>query len=219
MTSLYRLLTAILLLAGVALPARGDEPAINSTRKGTTVFGFYVGTTLSDFGGESTPQWVSRFGSVVGTYGVFYLTDLLALQTDLSLDSKGGRIEERYDSDGVQINPAADIRLGYVEFAVLARMNQPISRYRDECNFRPKLLLGFAIGTKVSTSGRGIADYLQPHFRDADLILIFGGGFDQLVWGKRSLTIDLRFGFGMRDVFADWVNSDADARFLVGFSL
>lgn len=217
MTTWYRLLTATLLLTGVALPAHGDEPTNDSTRQGTKVFGFYVGTSLSNFGGESTPQWVSRFGSVVGTYGVFYLTDLFALQTDLSLDSKGGRIEERYDSDGVQINPAADIRLGYVEFAILARLNQPISRYRDECNFRPKLLLGFAIGTKVSTSARGIADYLQPHFRDAELSLIFGGGFDQLVWGKRSLTIDLRFGLGMSDVYADWHNNDA--RFLVGFSL
>jgi len=207
MTTWYRLLTAVLLLTGVALPAHSDEPTNDSTRQGTTVFGFYVGTTLSDFGDESTPQWVSRFGSVVGTYGVFYLTDLFALQTDLSLDSKGGNIEERYDSDGLQINPAADIGLGYVEFAILARLN------------RPKLLLGFAIGTKVSTSARGIAGYLRPHFRDAELILIFGGGFDQRVWGKRSLTIDLRFGFGMSDVFADWNNSDADARFLVGFSL
>jgi hypothetical protein len=226
MTTWYRLLTAILLLTGVALPACGDENPGDSSAPGPVTRGFYFGATSSYFTAQSGSSPIidepdtlfgSRYGGNIGVYANYPLTDLLGLQLDLGYVSKGAQIDEEYDRKGDLIQPAADVRLDYVQFAVLVRLGQPKSRFRDEYNLRPKLLGGFALGTKVKTRTHGLVETYEHIFHDTELSLIFGGGLDYCIWGDRAVTFEFRFDLALTDVYKDWNNSTA--RFLVGFSL
>jgi hypothetical protein len=217
MTTWYRLLTAALLLTSVALPVRGDEKPRDSCAPGPVTKGFYIGATSSHFTGETCAGWDSRWGGNFGVYANYPLTNLLGLQLDLGYVSKGAQIEESFDPDGDLIQGSADIRLDYVQFAVLTRLSQPRSGFRDEYAFRPKLLGGFALNTRVKTRVHGVGEAWEHFFRDTELSLVFGGGFDHCIWGERAITIEFRFDLALSDVCGDWKNNTA--HFLTGMTL
>jgi hypothetical protein len=215
-----RLRLLMLLALSLSLGAAqgfGNELPGDSSAPGPVTKGFYFGATSSHFTGESCTLWSSRYGGNVGMYANFPLTDLLGLQLDMSYLAKGAQIEEAFDRDGILIRSAADVRLDYVQFAVLARLGQPRSRFRDEYAFRPKLLGGFALNTRVQTRVHGLSEEYEHFFQDTELSLIFGGGFDLDVWSNRAVTFDFRFDLGLSDVCADWKNNTA--RFLMGMTL
>jgi len=217
MRHLRLLLLLTVMLSFHAAQGFGSENPGDSSVPEPPTLGFYFGATCSHFAGESSAPWDSRYGPDMGAYADFGMTDLLGLQLELAYLSKGGRIEEQfYPSSGV-LRPSADIRLGYVQFAVLARLSQPRSRFKDERNFQPKLLGGFAISSLAETTSRGLAEEEVPHFRDTELSLVFGGGFDHRIWGRQAVTLDFRFDLGLSDIYADW--SSNTARFLVGLTL
>ena len=212
-----RLLQLALLITLPTAQSFGNDIPGDSCEPGPITRGFYFGATSSHFTGETCTQWGSRYGGNVGAYANFPLTSLLGLQLDLSYVSKGAQIEEAYDRDMVLIRETADVRLDYVQFAVLTRLGQPRSGFKDEYNFSPRLLGGFALNTRVKTRLRGLAEEWEHFFRDTELSLVFGGGFDHRVWGKRAVTFEFRFDLGLSDVSGDWKNNTA--RFLVGMTL
>ena len=199
MTTSYRLLTAALLLAGIALPARGGENPGDSSQPGAVTKGFYFGTTTRSTSG-------SCWGVNVGVYADFHLTSLLGLQLDLG-----------YVTEGSVIRSCSDARLDYVQFAVLARFDQPRSRYRDEYNFRPKLLGGLAVNTRVKTRTHGFEEEYEHFFQDTELSLIFGCGFDYYVWSNRAVTFEFRFDLDLSDLCGGWASNTA--HFLMGMTL
>ena len=214
MNRIHRLLLGLSCVAVLTANSHGDELPIDTSRFGNRSFGFYLGVSASHFTSASGTSWNSRYGPDLGSVLIINLTDLIALQPELAYVSKGAKWEEQTFPDGRVFLSAGDIRLGYIQFAVLARLNQPLSQYRDEHNFRPKLLAGFAFNTRVHTSARGID---PPDFQDTELSFIFGGGFDQLVAPGRSVTADVRFDVGLNKVNLDWKNNTV--RFLLGMTL
>jgi hypothetical protein len=186
MRHLRLLLLLTLMLTFHAAQGLGNQNPGDSCLPGLPALGFYFGAACSD----------SRYGPDMGAYANFGMTDLLGLQFELAYISKGAQ-------------------LGYVQVAVLARMNQPRSRFRDERNFRPKLLAGFGFATKVSDSRWDHKDNWA--FEDTQFSFIFCGGFDHCIWGRRSVTFDFRVDLGMSGIFADWTSTTA--RFLVGMTL
>jgi hypothetical protein len=190
---------------------QSDELPLDSSRFGDRVVGFYVGVSASQFTDDS---WNMRYGPEFGAFMVLNLTDLLALQPELAYVSKGGKWEEGYSSSGASLGTNADIRLGYVQFAILARANQPLSQYRDEHNFRPKLLAGFSVNIKVNSSTRRSP---PPDFKDTEFSFIFGGGFDQRIGVRRCLTADFRYEFGLTNASTGLTCSTV--HFLLGMTL
>ena len=212
-----RLLRSALLISFLSAQGFANDNPGDSSAPGPITKGFYFGVTSSHFSGESCTLWGSRFGGNAGMYANFPLTDLLGLQLDIGYVTKGAQIEEAYDRDGLLIRPAADVRLDYVQFAVLTRLGQPRSGYRDEYHLRPKLLGGFALNTRVKTRVHGLSEDWEHSFQDTELSLVFGGGFDHSFWGKRAVTFEFRFDLGLSDVYADWKNNTA--HFLMGMTL
>jgi|GEM_PF-6527516 len=217
MRHLRLLLLLTLMLTLHAAQGFGNQNPGDSSAPEPSTLGFYFGAACAHFAGGSSAPWGSRYGPDMGAYADFGMTDLLSLQLDMAYISKGARKEELYINVVRKLQLAGDIRLGYVQFAVLARMDQPRSRFRDERNIQPKLLGGFAISTLVETTSRGLVEEEIPHFRDTELSLVFGGGFDYRVWGRRAVTFDFRFDLGLSNIYADW--SSNTARFLVGMTL
>jgi len=211
-----RLPLLALLIAFPTAQGFSNEIPGDSTTPGPVTRGFYFGATSSHFTGEDCTLWNSRYGGDVGMYANFPLTRLLGLQLDLGYLSKGAQIEEAFYPDGTKLRGRADVRLDYVQFAVLVRLGQPRSGFRDEYNFRPKLLGGFALGTRVKTRTHGLGEEFEHFFHDTELSLVFGGGFDHGIRGDRAVTLEFRFDLGLSNVYTDWKNNTG--RFLVGMT-
>ncbi len=201
---LWVTLTICIALGGSTGAQTAPDSAMESN---PTHLGLQLGANSSHFTGISSVPWNSRFGPYFGAYATYDMNDLLALQMELAYASKGARIEEAMLGTA-QSRAAADIRLAYVQWTVLARVDPPVSRYEKRVGFRPKLLAGFALGTRVSTSIRGF-DNDGLNFNDTELSLIFGGGFDYPAFGPYGLAIDFRFALGLSDIHADWKNNSA----------
>jgi hypothetical protein len=213
MNCLRQLVPALTCIAVLAVSGYGGELPLDTSRFGNRSFGFYLGVAGSNFSsGES--NWINCYGPDFGSTATMNLTDLLALQGELAYISKGTKWEELLYRDGSFVQSSGNFRIGYLQLAVLARLNQPLSRYRDENLFRPKLLAGFGWSTRVYSSASGVE---LPDFRRTDFSFIFGGGFDHRVALRRFLTVDVRFDVGLRTVFEDCSNHTI--RFLLGMTL
>jgi hypothetical protein len=198
MKHLRPLLLALLIGFPTAQGLCNEIPG-DSTASGPVTKGFYLGTTTRSTAG-------SCWGVNVGGYANFHLTNLLGLQLDLG-----------YVTEGSLIRSSSDARLDYVQFAVLARFDQPRSPYRDEYNFRPKLMGGLALNTRVKTRTHRLGEENEHFFQHEALSLIFGGGFDHHVWSRRAITFEFRFDLDLSDVRGGWISNTA--HFLVGMTL
>lgn len=213
MNCIQRLAMGLACVAVLAATGYGDDLPIDTSRAGNRTYGFYVGVSGSNFSGGST-DWINRYGPDFGSTVTMNLTDLAALQGELAYITKGTKWEELIYKDGSVVRTSGGLNLGYLQLALLARLNQPLSKYRDENVLRPKLLAGFGWNTQVYSSADGVE---TPDLNKTDFSFIFGAGFDHRISLRRFLTVDVRFDLGLRKVFDEGTNHTI--RFLLGLTL
>lgn len=206
-----------LMLALANAPAHSSDKTDCTTLGQRTYVGIYTGVSFSHFTGPSSAPWDSRYGPVFGAYATYTMTDILALQMEIVRNSKGAVQEKRLSGDGSTFIPEGGIKLNYVQWVVLARVNPPMNRYEEKFSFRPKILVGFALGIRTKTKLSGSVSEANLHFQDTEISLIFGGGFDHRIGRDRRITLDFRYDLGMSYIYADWKNNAASL--LVGFAM
>lgn len=199
---------ASVLLAGVAgilsLSGAGTAAAqsvADAPAASRTSFGVLAGVNVASFGGSDGDDLEdSRTGFLVGGFAVVRLSPVFAFQPEVLYAQKGagGSIE---DGGGVE---SIEFQLSYLEAPLLLRVDVP-----GGASVRPFLLAGpslaLNVGCEVEASFEGVtasvdcdeADAAEPETFDVGGLI--GGGLE-FPLGTRSLSVGVRYTFGLTDV-------------------
>jgi len=161
-------------------------------------FGVLAGANRSTIAGSDVEGASSRNGVAGGAQLVRTLGDNVALEVNALYSIKGAKSDE---GDGA----IGDVRLTYLEIPLLLRIGP-----NNRGTIRPFATLGASAsirsactaevsgsGTSVSTSCGDLAD-----FERLDAALIGGAGLDAPL-GSGTMTLTVRYGYGVRNVVQD----------------
>lgn len=183
----HALIVVIILLVSSTVAAAQDRG-----------MGVRAGVNLATvhFGGEGgAPALDARPGLVAGAFVTLPLIGWIDIQPELLFSSKGGRL----DDGGIESTLVID----YLELPVLARVARPLSGA-----MRIYAVAGPSVGLRLRARSRtdfGSATEeidLDDEVERVDIGMAAGGGVE-----FRSLVLDARYTFSLRDIDAD--TSDA----------
>lgn len=207
------------LVAAVLLPAEGLAQQLS--------LGGRFGVNASKFGGEDL-EWQygateSKVGANFGVFLTIALTDLVALQPEVSWTQKGAEESEPWVT--------ARLKLEYVEVPLLARVTTPWGRLVKGYGVAgPALALRFRCQAELDEerAGRGVSsfDCDDPFFqgqldiKSTELSAVVGGGLG-FALGRGQIVADLRYTLGLSSIDDSAAQKDVKNRvlsFSLGFS-
>lgn len=141
--------------------------------------------------GADATDWKARNAFAAGGFLTASINPYLAVEVDALYAQKGA--QEKEDTNPVSM------KLGYIEFPVLARGTLPI----ENSPLRPALFAGPYLALKAtckaisSTGQSATCDQVGNNARGADFGLTFGGGVGFPLGEKLSGEIEARYNVGL----------------------
>jgi len=171
------------------------------------------GANSSTVGGSDAEGAKSRVGFAGGAQVVRTLTDNVALEVDALYSMKGAK--------GRDEGGTADVRISYVEVPLLLRLGP-----RTTGTVRPFATLGasadFRLTCKAEMRERALSVSVDcdefADFRSFDATLIGGAGIDAPL-GAGTMTLTVRYGYGLRNLVKEDEVRNRAFTFLAGWRM
>jgi hypothetical protein len=167
--------------------------------------GIKAGVNFASFGGEDADRFFQgadeqfRTGVTIGGFVRVDPAGPFALQTELLYTQKGAKLEETVFGE----TTTTIYKIDYIEVPLLAKVQIPVTG-----PLTPNFFAGPAVGVPVrenveieSTSGSdsgSIDDLIEP----TDIGVHLGGGVN-IAAGTVEVTLDIRYQFGLTNIFQD----------------
>ncbi|MFY7922656.1 porin family protein [Gemmatimonas sp.] len=202
----YRVILAVcttLLLPLLATPLAAQRWSV----------GVLAGANRSTVGGSDADQMESLIGVAGGVQLMRTLNDYVALEVDGLYSPKGASMKNQ--------GAAADVRLRYLEVPLLLHLG-PSPR----STVRPFVTLGASAGVLLSCTARERANGTSvsadcdqlADFQNVDATLIGGAGLDARL-GPGTMTLTVRYGYGVRNIVSEAELQNRTFSFLAGWRI
>jgi outer membrane protein W len=149
-----------------------------------------VGLNISNLRGDVTNN-SAKLGLAAGAFANYSITDNFGFTGQLLYSQQGAKTKVGTNDDAV--------KLDYLQIPILAVY------YLGQGNFRPKLLLGPQFGFLLSAKDKAGKDQ-DPNnviLEKNDLGIVVGAGFNYNLSSKIWLNADVRYDYGLTDIFKD----------------
>ena len=171
-------------------------------------FGVKAGVNFANVWGEDTDPvngypyygWdekKSRIGFVGGVYSTIVLAKIFAIQPEL-LFTMQGAVYELGDTKAI-------LKLNYIQLPVLLKFYIPMAG-----NVKPNLFAGpygsYNLSAKEKMEVAEVEIYdveIDEIIQKFDYGIVFGIGFDFIVFNDKQLTVDARYNLGLAKIFKD----------------
>ncbi|QJR36675.1 porin family protein [Gemmatimonas groenlandica] len=211
---MYRILSAAVLAAGIAIPAFASAQSTAAPR-----IGVIGGVNLAKVGGDDVDEAGTRTGLLAGVSLTKPLSGAFSLELNGLFSQKGAKDLE----EGTN----AALKLNYLEVPILLRYDVKTTGGVHP-HFSGGVSLGYQTGCKISASDGGVSGEVSCSLLEGedgtdvkkfDVGLVAGAGLNFALANNRMFTVGARYNYGLSDLFEDASVQNRAIQLYAGFSI
>ncbi len=201
------ILTTILIFFSFNQAEAQDQDMRFGAKAGISLYNIKTSVSGGGFSADNTSDM--RLGFAVGAYAIIPVHEMFSFQPELMFIQKGGKDSE--DGDDFFEGGDTELILNYIDIPLLVRFNIPV-----DAPVAPYLTAGPVVGIFLSGTEKfnGDSESIEDGINTLNFGLSFGGGVS-----LNQLHFDLRYEFGLSNIFDDDEDDDDDFFGPIDFSV